>query len=119
MQHLTVDDGSASLAHAQASLSVSSGLGPPNVNQLSLRMRRRSSCAFCWLRVSFFFFLTGGVAMPFALSSAPLPAGVALVDAAGVCAREESAGVLLPLPFGDLTAKASSTTATLPLRKNI
>ena len=45
----------------------------------------------------------------------PLAAGVAAADAAGLCTLER-AGVFAPLPLGDLmSAKASSTTAALPL----
>ena len=84
------------------------------MSQFSFRTRLRSSCALIWLRVSFFFFFCGGVAVPPAWSSAPLPAGVPWTDAAGVC-RRERAGVLVPLPRADFaSANASSTTAVLP-----
>jgi hypothetical protein len=92
---------------------VSSGLAPPNCNQCNFLNLLRSSWAFIWLRVSFFFFTPGTPGVP--LSSVPLAAGVAAADAAGLCTLER-AGVFAPLPLGDLmSAKASSTTAALPL----
>ena len=86
----------------------------------------RSSRAFIWLRVSFFFFLTGGVEAPLAdpgaAPSASLPTGVAAVEPAGVAPREaagvcprEREGVESPLR-GLGVEKASSTIATLPRR---
>jgi len=88
---------------------VSSGLGPPCVSHASFLNLRLSSCALSWLRVLFFFLMAGvEVPLPGLLSSAPLPAGVAAAEPAGVFSRER-AGVNLP------SAKASSTTAVLPL----
>ena len=91
------------------SLSVSSGLGPPSLNQRRRRSLRRSSCALSWLRVSFFFFFKTSFTPP--ASSAPLPTGVAAVDAAGVWRRDRT-GVFFPLPLG--VSNVSSTTADLP-----
>ena len=70
------------------SLSVSSGFGPPKVSQLSFLILLRSSWAFIWFRVNFFFFLTAGVLA--ASPSAPLAAGVACAEAAGDCRRERA-----------------------------
>lgn len=64
------------------------------------------------LRVGFFFFLIEPAGDE--PSSAPLPAGVEAADRAGLCKRDR-AGVLLPLPFGDLISrKASSMVDALP-----
>lgn len=89
---------------------MSSGLGPPSLSQRSFRRRRRSSWAFCWLRVTFFFFFTSGLLPE---SSAPLPAGVPAAEAAGLCRRERD-GVFVALPF--LTSRMSSTTDVFPCR---
>lgn len=93
------------------SLSVSSGFGPPWVNQCSFLSLLRSSVAFNWFRVGFFFFFIIST-LP-AESSAPLATGVPVLEPAGLWRRERT-GVLAPLPFGDFASKASSITATLP-----
>lgn len=81
---------------------------PPKVNQASFRALRRSSLAFIWLRVSFFFF-DRGLAVP--LFSSPDPAGVANLEAAGVL---DALGRIDPgLDFP--SANASSITPTLPI----
>jgi len=86
---------------------VSSGFGPPSVSQRSFLNLLLSSCAFIWLRVGFFFLLTTAAAGP---SSVPLAAGVPAADCAGLCKRERM-GVFVPLPFGDLKLRGTSSIA--------
>ena len=88
-----------------------SGRGPPFVNHSSSRWRFRSSLAFIWFLVNFFFFLgapaVGGVDGP----SLPLPAGV---PAGGVAAGVATRDANLDVGFDLASRNASSMTALLP-----
>lgn len=80
----------------------------------NFRCLRRSSLAFNWLRVNFFFFLRGsGVDVPVA-ASFPLAAGVAALEAAGVMAGLALREASLDGGFALASRKASSTIAAFP-----
>lgn len=99
-----------------------SGLGPPLISHWSFLCLLRSSFAFSWLRVSFFF-LGGpaplaGVDAPSGVPSSPLPAGVPAFDPDGVMAGLARLDARREAGFDFASKKASSTTALFPCCTN-